>query len=344
MIGQETHEIERKLMAILKILGDSSEPLGGRVIACRLGDLGIHLSERAVRYHLKLMDERGLTCNIGRRDGRSITQKGIEELESALVGDRVGSIANRIELLAYRTSFDVEKRAGAIPINVSLFPKNKFGQALEVMKDIFRTGLPVSDLVAVAFEGEKLGRVTVPQDKVGFATIASTVVNGILLKTGIPLDARFSGILQIRNHKPLRFIELIEYSGCSLAPDEIFIASRMTNVGEVASKGEGRILANFGEIPAPCKPEAERTLKKLKEAGFGDLAIMGEMSEPICEVPVGPNKVGMVIQSGLNPIAVAVEAGIEAVNHAMSGVMDFEDLRSFWDLPVLDYSHDTVLS
>ncbi|MGW8182310.1 MAG: DUF128 domain-containing protein, partial [bacterium] len=331
-------------IAILKILGDSPEPLGGRIIASRLGDLGVHLSERAVRYHLKLMDERGLTCTVGRRDGRSITQKGIEELESALVGDRVGSVANRIELLAYQTTFDIDEHTGVIPVNVSLFPKKKFGQALKVMKGIFKTGLPVSDLVAVAFEGEKLGRVTVPQDKVGLATIASTVVNGILLKAGIPLDARFSGLLQVRNHKPLRFIELIEYSGCSLAPAEIFIASRMTNVGEVASKGEGKMLANFGEIPALCKPEAERILKKLKEAGFGDLAMMGEMSEPICEVPVGLNKVGMVIQSGLNPIAVAVEAGIEIVNYAMSGVMDFEELRSFRDLPVLNCSNDMALS
>ena len=167
------------------------------------------------------------------------------------------------------------------------FPKEKIGQALEAMKDIFRTGLYVSDLVAVAFEGERLGESIVPQDKVGLATVSSTVVNGILLKAGIPLDARFSGLLQIRNNKPLRFIELIEYSGCSLAPAEIFIASRMTSVGEVASKGEGKILANFGEIPAPCKPEVEIILEKLKEAGFSGLAIMGEMSEPICEVPVG---------------------------------------------------------
>ena len=334
MIGQETHEIERKLIAILKILGDSPEPLGGRTIACRLSDLGVHLSERTVRYHLKLMDERGLTCTIGRRDGRAITQKGIEELESALVGDRVGSIANRIEILAYRTSFDMEKHTGEIPINVSLFPKKKFGQALEVMKDIFRTGLYVSDLVAVAFEGEKLGGVVVPQDKVGFATVSSTVVNGVLLKVGIPLDAKFSGLLQIRNHKPLRFIELIEYSGCSLAPAEIFIASRMTSVGEVASKGEGKILASFGEIPAPCKQEVESIIRRLKDAGFGNLAMMEEMSEPICEVPVGINKVGMVIQSGLNPTAAAVEAGIEAVNRAMSGVIDSEGLRSFWDLPI----------
>ena len=80
MIGQENRQVERKVIAILKALSDSPEPLGGRVIARRLGEFGIDLSERTVRYHLKLMDEQGLTRSIGRRDGRAITQKGVEEI------------------------------------------------------------------------------------------------------------------------------------------------------------------------------------------------------------------------------------------------------------------------
>jgi repressor of nif and glnA expression len=106
MIAQGTPDIERKVVAILRVLSDSPEPLGGRIIARRLNDFGIELGERAVRYHLKLMDERGLTRPVGIRDGRSITERGIEELGGALVRDRVASIAARIELLAYRTSFN----------------------------------------------------------------------------------------------------------------------------------------------------------------------------------------------------------------------------------------------
>ncbi|MBE9501898.1 MAG: DUF128 domain-containing protein [Chloroflexi bacterium] len=332
MIGQETRELERKVVAILKVLSDSQEPLGGRVIARRLGDRGIDLGERAVRYHLKLMDERGLTRSVGRRDGRSITQRGIEEFRNALVSDRVGSIADKIELLAYRTSLDLEKRTGEIPINTSLFAKGEFGHALEAMRDAFSAGLCVSDLVAVAFEGERLGEVLVPQGKVALATVSSIAVGGVLLKTGIPLDSKFGGMLQIRNHEPLRFIELIEYSGCSLNPCELFIAGKMTSIGEVTRKGEGKILANFRELPAPCRTVAETAIEKLKETGLGGLVMMGEMSEPLCEVPVGLNKVGVIIQSGLTPVAAAVEAGIEVVNYAMSGLIDYRELRSFWDL------------
>jgi len=97
MIGQEIHNVERKVISILKILSDSPEPVGARVIALRLKDYGIFLGERAVRYHLQILDERGLTRIIGRKYGRLITQSGQNELQNALVGDRVGSAMARIE-------------------------------------------------------------------------------------------------------------------------------------------------------------------------------------------------------------------------------------------------------
>lgn len=69
-------DLERRVILILKILHESAEPLGARVIARRMLEQNIQLSERTVRYHLKIMDERGLTKLVGRRDGRMITDKG----------------------------------------------------------------------------------------------------------------------------------------------------------------------------------------------------------------------------------------------------------------------------
>ena len=57
MMGYERHEVERKVLAILKILSESTEPMGARVIAQRLQDYGVDLKERAVRYHLQITDE-----------------------------------------------------------------------------------------------------------------------------------------------------------------------------------------------------------------------------------------------------------------------------------------------
>ena len=331
MIGVETQEVERKERLILKILSDSQQPVGARVIARLLKDHGIYLGERAVRYHLKLMDERGLTRLVS-RDGRLITELGIEELGNALVRDKVGFAIARIELLAFRTDFDWDKRTGTIPVNVSFFSKSKFEKALQAMKPIFAAGICVSDLVAVAHEGEKLGELIIPPGKTGLATVCSIVLNGTLLKAGVPMDSRFGGILQIKNHEPFRFVELIHYAGSSLDPSEVFIRARMTYVRDVAKTGHGKILANFREIPAQCRPIAENVIAKLKEAGLGGLLMMGNISEPICEIPVELNRIGMILIGGLNPVAAAAEAGIQAENYAMSTVMEYQKLKKIQEV------------
>jgi len=331
-MGFETQNVERKVIAILKVLNDSQTPLGSRLIARRLMDLGVELGERAVRYHLKLMDERGLTQLAGRRDGRVLTERGIEEVGCAMVKDKVGFAISRIELLAFRTDFNLGKRTGSVPMNISFFPKEKFSKALQAMKPAFASRLCVSDLVAVAQEGDLLGELVIPRNKVGLATVCSVVINGALLKLGVPIDSKFSGILQIRNFKPLRFTELIQYSGCTLDPSEIFIRAKMTSVLEVTREGEGKILATYREIPAICKPIVEKTVAELKEAGLGGLLIMGGASEPVCEIPMELNRIGIILVNGLNPVAAAVETGVEVENHGMSTLMEYKNLVNFQEL------------
>lgn len=46
MIGQENREVERKTTAILKVLSDSAEPLGGRIISRRLKEQGVDLNKK----------------------------------------------------------------------------------------------------------------------------------------------------------------------------------------------------------------------------------------------------------------------------------------------------------
>ena len=333
MIGYERHEVERKVITILKILSESPEPLGARVIAQRLHDYGVDLGERAVRYHLKFMDERGLTRLIG-RDGRLVTQSGIDELKSAMVGDKVGFVISKIELLAFQTTFNWEEHRGKVPVNITLFSKEQFKKALKIMRGAFEAGICVSDLVAVANEGERLVGTTVPEGKIGFATVCSIIINGALLKAGIPMDSKFGGLLQMRNKKSFRFVDLIEYSGSSVDPSEIFITSRMTSVGQVASSGEGKVLANFRQMPALCRPVAETVISGLRRAGFSGLLVMGDTSQSVGEVPVDLNKIGVIILGGLNPVAAAVEAGIDTENHAMSAVMEYQDLTKLEDLSI----------
>jgi repressor of nif and glnA expression len=87
---------------------------------------GLPLTERAVRYHLKLMDERGLTRLVGKRDGWLITARGVEEIEDARVQDKIGFAISRIKSLAFRTTFNPKNQEGFLPINISLFHEEQF--------------------------------------------------------------------------------------------------------------------------------------------------------------------------------------------------------------------------
>ena len=45
-MGFETQDVERKVMTILRVLNDSQEPLGARVIAQHLKDYGIEHGQK----------------------------------------------------------------------------------------------------------------------------------------------------------------------------------------------------------------------------------------------------------------------------------------------------------
>lgn len=331
MVQVASFETERKVIAILKVLSESAEPLGSIHIARELERHGIFLSERAVRYHLRITDERGYTQPMG-RDGRMLTEHGLEELKMALAPEQVGFIHEKLELLAFHTTFDPKTRTGQVPINTSIIDRADFGQAMAAMSDTFRAGLSVSDLVATASEGEKLGSVVVPGGKIGLATVCSVVINGALLKAGIPTESRFGGVLEVRDSKPRRFVAIINYAGTSLDPSEQYIRAKMTTVHEAAKTGHGKILANFREIPAASRAIAQEVINFLNEAGIHGVYAIGNTSEPICQIAIGLNRVGIVLLGGLNPVAAAVEAGIEIENIAESGMIEFNQLTSFWKL------------
>ena len=328
MVQGSASETEHKIIAILKVLNESSEPLGSITIARELERHGISLSERAVRYHLRITDERGHTQPFG-RDGRMLTSQGLEELKIALAPEHVGFVLEKLETLAFQTTFNPKTRTGLVPINTSLISRDKFKDAMAIIDDVFTAGFCVSELIAVAQSGERLGSVIVPEGKVGIGTICSVVVNGVLSKSGIPISSKFGGVLELRNPKQERFVAIIYYEGTSLDPSEQYIRARMTGVREAAKTGKGRILANFREIPAPSRALVSEKMAEMKEAGIGGVYRLGNTSESICQIPVGPSRVGIVFLGGLNALAAVSEAGIEVENNSESGVIDFKRLVSF---------------
>lgn len=332
MIGQETRDVERKITAILKILSESNKPLGSRIVSKALEERGISLGERAVRYHLKIMDERGLTRSMGHKDGRTITAAGLEELRNSLVTDKIGFVSAKIERLAFQTNAGLRSGTGRVPVDISLFDQRDFPRAVRIMKDVIQAGYCSSEMVAIAGEGSRLGDMTVPAGKVGFAAVCSVAVNGWLLKSGIPAQARFGGLLQIKSGQPFRFIDLIEFSGSTIDPCDIFIAGRMTEILQAAAGGYGKILAGYHEIPLLSAGKADELLQRLKNSRLISSAWLARPGEVLCEIPHDQDRVGLVTLSGLNPVAAAVEHGIEATNHAMAGLMEVSRLRPFAEL------------
>ena len=196
------------------------------------------------------------------------------------------------------------------------------------MKEAFHARFGFGDLMFIALEGEKGGGVMVPSGNFGLATVSHVVVYDILQRTGIPAEPRFEGILQIQNHKILRFVEVIEYAGCSLDSSEIFIASGMTSVSKAIGEGNGGILASFCGVPALARPKAVTVIKELAIAGMSRIIILGRAAELAFQFPVVANRVGMVLMDGLNPVAAGCGSRDKACYYAMSGVIDFGKLQN----------------
>ena len=321
--------MQKTMLAILKVLERNRERiLGSREIARQLRPLGIELTERTVRYHLKILDERGLT-NVYGKEGRKITEKGIEELASALVSEKVGFIISKIETLSYMTDLDLEREKGRIILNVSYFRKRDIPEALRVMRPVFASPYIMCDRVALQGEGGRIGELTVPEGMAGIGTVCSVTVNGIFLKAGIPVVSRFGGLLDVDEGGPSRFLALISYEGSSLDPHEMFIRGRMTDVMGAARHRKGKVLASFREIPVVSLEKAMGLEKRLREKGIGGILKIGNPNQPLFEVPVGMDKAGMVLAGGLNPVAAAEEAGIRTESTAMAVLYDYQALVPF---------------
>jgi hypothetical protein len=324
--------MNKTMLAILKVLNKQPDIiLGSREISKQLKMHGIELTERTVRYHLRILDERGFTKVFG-KEGRKITQKGKEELAQALVSEKVGFIISKIETLSYLTDLDLEKNEGNVILNVSYFPEEKLKEALRIMKPVFASPYVMCNKVILHKGGEKIGDIIVPERQIGFGTVCSVTINGIFLKAGIPVTSKFGGVLQIENSEPSRFTSLISYEGSSLDPLEIFIKSRMTDVLGAVKNHSGKVLASFREIPVVSLEKARQLREDLQKKGIGGILILGNPNQPLLEMPVAMDKAGMVIVGGLNPIAALEEAGMTTVSKAMSTLYRFSDLMKFKEL------------
>ncbi len=321
-------EKERKALAILRSLELAGEPLGSTKLRDELTAQGIDLTERAIRYHLRRLDEAGLT-QAGGRNGRSITERGRQELADASVSDKVSLILARLEKLAFQTDFDLGTQQGKVVVNVSLLPEDSLVAALQATRAIFSSRLCTSDLVRLYQPGEAIGELAVPAGMVGLGTICAVTINGILLNHGIPMHSEFGGLMEMDDLEPVRFTDLIHYGATSLDPLEIFIKGKMTSITRAARGERGKVGAGFRTIPAAARERFNRVVDDMVRAGIRGVAAVGRSGQALLDISVPLDRIGVILYAGLNPGAAMEEAGIETVNKAMTALVDFSELVSF---------------
>ncbi|MBN1698744.1 MAG: DUF128 domain-containing protein [Spirochaetales bacterium] len=314
--------IERKRLAILRILKEARGPLVSHLITEKLLGMGYDISERTVRFHLLALDKDELTEDLGKQ-GRSITEKGLKELTRARVFEKVGFLAAKIDQMIYQMDFNLENLSGNVVMNVSFIERRHSARAGPLMSRVFRAGFSMGNRLALFASGEKIGELSVPEGYVGIGTVCSITVNGVLLSYGVPTTSRFGGLLEMKNHEPSRFVAIINYDGTTLDPLEIFIKSGMTNYTEATESGNGQIGASFREMPAPSRERVIEVAEKLDKAGLGGFMSIGWPGQSLLEIPVNEGRIGAIVIGGLNPVAILEEVDIPVYSNTLSGYIEY---------------------
>lgn len=315
--------------AVLRALSEIDGPAGAARIADRLPGMGVRLQPRTIRLYLTELDRDGLTTLSSRRKGRIITELGRAELEHSDVVAKVGFVRGRIDTLGYRMTFSRETGTGSVIANFALVQSRDLSRVFTEIKPVFLRGLGMGERLSLVRGNETLSGRTIPGGYAALGTLCSVTVNGVLMAGGIPVTSRYGGLIEIRQSRPVRFVELMEYSGVTVDPLETFIRAGMTDVRGAAGKGNGVITASFREIPSVATEDARREFDRMQRAGMGGILMIGRPGQPLLDIPVAEGRTGFIVVGGLNPLAAVVEAGIPCELKSLCGLEEAGRFISF---------------
>lgn len=307
-------ESEHRMIEILRVLTKQDKPTGSKVIADELKEKGFNLGERAVRYHMQILDEKGYTEKKG-YSGRVITDLGREKLEKGLIYDQVDFIYSKFEEMIYLTDFLYRQQKGNVVVNTSTI-YNK--ESINIMKEIFTSGLSVSPYVNIN-EDEDTGEIEV-------TTICGTTIDGVLLNEGIASQPQYGGLLKIEDFKPVHFTELISYKKTSITPLDAFANSNLTSVLDVINTGSGLVPANFRLIPGIAKERTINIIQELDRIGIGGVIGISEEGKDLLGLPVPDGMIGIAIIGGITPFCAIKEMGEKIDIKIAEEIRDFATL------------------
>jgi hypothetical protein len=324
-------KIDKKL-AILNVLKEQSEPISSAKITELLLLSGINFSERTVRFYFKELDQAGLTVSFGKK-GRKITEAGLAELQSLQMPQSPGYLSAKIDQMIYRMNFDLPMRSGTVVVNTSIVEPHQLASCIQKVCKVFEDNYGMGKLMTLVGPGETIGELTIPKGKVGFCTVCSITINGILLKHGIPMTSRFGGLLRLKEGRAFRFVEMIHYDGTSIDPLEVFIRSGMTDYHRAIHGGDGLIGASFREVPGESRLRLINIGQRLTDIGLGAIMEIGLPGQPLLDIPVSFSRVGVIVAGGLNPIAILEEREHRIFSRALSGLLEYDRLFHYEEFP-----------
>lgn len=319
-------EAYRKQIEILRILSEYNKPVGSSIIRRELVKRGFFLSERAIRYHLKILEERGLVEG-HERAGRIITSAGLEELGKALAYERMGSILTEYLALAYETTYSPNEDRGEVVTNVFLIDKRFEKMALTIIRDLYDAKLLPSPYIKILDEEEEYRELAAPRGKMAILTVCNLTVDGVLLKRGTPLILKYGGLVQFLRGKPVRFVDIISYEHVTIHPLETFVYKQATTILRILESGSGLIPANMREIPAVARDGVVEVIGRLEERGWGGILSVGMPNEPVLGIPVPLDRFGISMVGGITPAAAMREAGIDVEVFAPHCLVDVNDMK-----------------
>ena len=308
---------ERKVMEILRILKEHHEPMGAKRLSELLAEHGYVLTDRAVQYYLRYLDECGFTRKVG-NIGRVLTPRGMGEIERALVEDRLGFIISRLERLAFRSTFDPSSGTGDVGYNLSIVPESMADGVATAFDQVIEKGYGFFSSYARLDQDPRI-----PSGHTGFITVCSITMDGVLQRMGIPVRVAYGGRLRIEHGTAKEFIDLIGYRGTTINPLQLFISAGLTSIQDVVTMGSGVALSNIRTVPIAAEEAVQEMSQHMKECGF--LFPIG-MGLEFLNLPVDPYRISIASFSGMNLVGNGVEQGFKIRTEIGAGTIPFSKI------------------
>ena len=292
---------------------------------------GIDMAERTLRLYLAELTDAGMIERHGRR-GYRLSESGAGIARELTINRRLGAIQWRMEETTCQVTFDPLKGEGLVSVNAYIIPRAHLPALCDDLEGVFRAKLAVGSRVLCALPGDEILGRQVPDGCVGLGTMCSLTVAGMLLRKGVPTQPMFGGVLQVEGWRPQHVLEMIRYDATSVSPNEVFIRGGFTSVTKAAATGSGAITASFREAPMSALPALREVARALDDSGFPGIMLIGRPGQPVLNVPVHEGRVGLILATGLNPIAGLWERGVTARSddgRPMVGPMPYEQLIPF---------------